>query len=338
MATNYTANYGLCQWEPGDNFVREEFNQDNAKIDAAIKAAEEEIAAAETRSTERLATVSHDVYGLMLQNYYDGKTTGWKKALFFDGFQDKKLVSQASENLLFTDKTVSLCRNTEAVVGTGYSDEATGQTSWRQSAHFSVNSCGYLTQVRFQTLNTTAESEQISLQYSVLLNYQSVQSGSFITTFKSTPTENILPVNNVKVKPGDKLCLHLYNKNDTHLLYRPGTGDGTLGCYFDLTSVTGESGAITTPALALPDRSSLWAWIRHDGGNFTLTALGQNGEQEVFVPVGMRTAQKVDGTPCTELELKLEHPPKEGNLTFQLQLELGESPWINLYDYGILVL
>ena len=36
MATNYTANYGLCQWEPGDNFLRTEFNQDNAKIDAAL--------------------------------------------------------------------------------------------------------------------------------------------------------------------------------------------------------------------------------------------------------------------------------------------------------------
>ena len=37
MASNYTENYGLCQWEAGDNFVRTEFNQDNAKIDAALK-------------------------------------------------------------------------------------------------------------------------------------------------------------------------------------------------------------------------------------------------------------------------------------------------------------
>ena len=37
MASNYTENYGLCQWEAGDSFVRTEFNQDNAKIDAALK-------------------------------------------------------------------------------------------------------------------------------------------------------------------------------------------------------------------------------------------------------------------------------------------------------------
>ena len=34
---NYTPNYGLHQWEPGDNFLRTDFNADFAKLDAAIK-------------------------------------------------------------------------------------------------------------------------------------------------------------------------------------------------------------------------------------------------------------------------------------------------------------
>lgn len=38
MASNYTENYGLCQWEATDQVLREEFNQDNAKIDAALEA------------------------------------------------------------------------------------------------------------------------------------------------------------------------------------------------------------------------------------------------------------------------------------------------------------
>ena len=37
MASSYTENYGLCQWEATDSFVRTEFNQDNARIDAALK-------------------------------------------------------------------------------------------------------------------------------------------------------------------------------------------------------------------------------------------------------------------------------------------------------------
>lgn len=36
MASNYTENYGLCQWEATDQVLREEFNQDNMKIDTIL--------------------------------------------------------------------------------------------------------------------------------------------------------------------------------------------------------------------------------------------------------------------------------------------------------------
>ena len=36
MATNYTTNYQLNQWEPTDQVLRTEFNADNAKIEAAL--------------------------------------------------------------------------------------------------------------------------------------------------------------------------------------------------------------------------------------------------------------------------------------------------------------
>ena len=36
MASNYTENYGLCQWEATDQVLRTEFNEDNAKIDEAL--------------------------------------------------------------------------------------------------------------------------------------------------------------------------------------------------------------------------------------------------------------------------------------------------------------
>lgn len=36
MASNYTENYGLCQWEATDQVLRTEFNADNAKIDAML--------------------------------------------------------------------------------------------------------------------------------------------------------------------------------------------------------------------------------------------------------------------------------------------------------------
>lgn len=38
MASNYTENFGLCQWEATDQVLRTEFNEDNTKIDMALAA------------------------------------------------------------------------------------------------------------------------------------------------------------------------------------------------------------------------------------------------------------------------------------------------------------
>ena len=43
MATNQTTNYQLNQWEPTDAVQRVEFNQDNAKMDAALKSLPDQV-------------------------------------------------------------------------------------------------------------------------------------------------------------------------------------------------------------------------------------------------------------------------------------------------------
>lgn len=45
MASNYTKNYGLCQWEATDQVRREEFNEGYTKIDAALKAQADDLEA-----------------------------------------------------------------------------------------------------------------------------------------------------------------------------------------------------------------------------------------------------------------------------------------------------
>ena len=108
MASSYTANYGLCQWAPENAFLREEFNQDNAKIDAALKETEERAAeraqAAEAKADRALSGLqdqSYNIYNLILQNDYEGKYTGYKKALFFDGFTDESNVAEKSSGTLY---------------------------------------------------------------------------------------------------------------------------------------------------------------------------------------------------------------------------------------------
>ena len=51
MSTNHTTNYNLNQWEATDKVLRTDFNEDNAKIDAALKSHDDAIAA-ETAARE----------------------------------------------------------------------------------------------------------------------------------------------------------------------------------------------------------------------------------------------------------------------------------------------
>ncbi len=55
MASNYTENFSLCQWEATDQVLRTEFNEDNTKIDAALKQQANDIA---KEITDRKAAVT----------------------------------------------------------------------------------------------------------------------------------------------------------------------------------------------------------------------------------------------------------------------------------------
>ena len=54
MASNYTSNYGLCQWEATDQVLRTEFNEDNVKVDTALDTLEQTV----TQQGEQLAAQS----------------------------------------------------------------------------------------------------------------------------------------------------------------------------------------------------------------------------------------------------------------------------------------
>ena len=85
---NYTPNYRLHQWLPEDKFLRTDFNEDFSTIDAALGKTERSA----RRAVAGLERQGSDLYNLLLQNDYEGKTTGWKRALVFDGFQDEMCI------------------------------------------------------------------------------------------------------------------------------------------------------------------------------------------------------------------------------------------------------
>ena len=79
-----TEHIGLHQWESTDPFLREDFNQDHGLIDTAVKQTEKKA----DQALSGLEDVSYNVYNLLLQNYYEGKYTGFRRGLMFDVFLD----------------------------------------------------------------------------------------------------------------------------------------------------------------------------------------------------------------------------------------------------------
>ena len=65
MSTNHTANYDLCQWEATDQVLRTDFNEDNAKIEAALNSKLSAIeVVAETTITSNSMYFSLDLTGV----------------------------------------------------------------------------------------------------------------------------------------------------------------------------------------------------------------------------------------------------------------------------------
>ena len=52
---NRTNNYALCQWEETDRVQRTDFNEDNAKIDAAVKAVDRRVDGLEASKADKTA-------------------------------------------------------------------------------------------------------------------------------------------------------------------------------------------------------------------------------------------------------------------------------------------
>ena len=65
---NRTANYNLCQFEAGDQVQRTDFNEDNAKIDAAIAAEASARQSGDSSLSSRITTLNSTVSGKASQS------------------------------------------------------------------------------------------------------------------------------------------------------------------------------------------------------------------------------------------------------------------------------
>lgn len=137
MASNYTENYGLCQWEATDQVLREEFNQDNKKVDEALKEA-----AGVAQAAQELAgiaqTLAQEAYSPENSPFVVGSYTGngaesriiqlgaTPKAVFV--ISSNGQIHRLNNGLSYTFGGLALPGKNVAIMNDGISDWVTGSS------------------------------------------------------------------------------------------------------------------------------------------------------------------------------------------------------------------
>ena len=338
MASGYTANYGLCQWQRSDKFLREEFNENNTKIDAALKAAEDKAAedaqtAQQTadRALTGLEAADYNIYNLLLQNEYEGKYTGYKKALLYDGFSDESRIASKSTAIQIKNKAARLSK-------TGQGDITTARTSGFcflgddpcSTGTKTATGGGVLTGITFSFYpsDNYGCSTQLTVTYNgEAIAYQTVTFAAGETGSKTVTLET--PVELIK---GDTFSIKLDCNNSSRSVSIYLNSSGYMAGTILITSRGASSGTLTATEAELEGTGDkALVFVRYTGGGVT-PAL--NGAE--LVKTGHRKTVEVNGRSCNEDTY--EGTWSGGSLTASFTLNCGNYLECVFFDYGIVVL
>ena len=317
MASGYTTNYGLCQWQGADAFLREEFNQDNEKIDAALGGLR-----------RGLDDTAYNVYNLILQTYYEDKYTGFKRGLMFDGFLDESGIAAKDETLVVRDRALRLCRTGEenwtAAPDGSYGAPYYGAfyTQTRTAA-----GAGILTGFRF-TIKYTGSSSTVRLQ--VWLNGTQVREQE-VTFTNLTGNREVTLEEPVLLLPGDQYRLGFPKRGSSSLDFALTSSDDLAGTAL-ITPLAAEAGTVTVTTQPLPEGcTQVLLFARSAGGAVTPALAGT-----ALTLHSTRQTQTPEGEPCTEQAWRGSAPAGE-TVSLSWTLAAG-AEGCALHDYGLLLL
>ena len=319
---DFTQNYGLHQWEPTDPFLREDFNQDLSTIDAALGQLD--------RSAE---TSTYNVYNLMLQNDYDGKYTGYKKALAFDGFLDDTGIASKS-GFLQSDGTLWMEREGQGDINLGIGGNMAESES---TSTLVMTGCGTITGFSCWIYSYYEVSQQVTGTYEVTVNGKSAASGDFAVAPPppETNTERTIPFSPVDIRTGDR-CVVTLNVNSGSVMLRRTPDSNGLGGTLRVRAGGASVVTMTAKPAALPESRGAAAWVRHRGGTVSLS-LKNGGKSVALTPEESReTVELYTGATCTEQAFRLDQPLAAGDWQVVLSGSLsGDESEMEVYDYGV---
>ena len=354
MASNYTANYGLCQWEAGDQFVRAEFNQDNAKLDAAIKgvadtaAAQAQAAEAAAQTAQEtadqalaaLTSLAYNVYNLALRQDLEGKVTGWKRAMLFDGFQDASRIESMSEALVLSGGAVVLSKS---IAGT---EELANGTSYQYStssldtaAAVAAPGGAYLT--RLKLIWKAESSNQVgdkALTFRFYVNGTLHHSEAHTLYFSTSQQEEYVDLTTrVPASAGDSVHFTVSSLGTHYKMPIVRSSNQQIYAAYVFQGTNAAFGTVKTKSVTLPAAEEVRAWVRHVGGTVEATLFVANTGWRMTLQ-SSRTTVDPNGTSCTEDEFRLSRTLSAGTMAPSFKLLLGSDERCALLDYGVVLL
>ena len=323
MAT-YTPNYGLHQWVPEDNFQRTDFNEDFLTIDTHVGALERAV-----------VNNAYNAYNLALQNYYDGKTTAWKKTLIFDGFVNAAQVAGWDLGLEL-DTAEGFLR----VAALGESDGGRGvtgtlthvETNVKATPPWTASGSGHLTGL---TLYFTGTLKVELLEDGVAAP---LVSGTFTGT---GPGATFCPLE-ADVGAGRSYHFSITNPDGNPVTFYYGNDPGGSTTWLPYTRhvtptpVTEASLTSIQTQLGVTGHSRALAWVRYQGGSVAVELNDGTGWQGMTAD-SIRSTVNAGGAACQEASFSLEGLTGSA-LQVRLTLTGSAQNVCTVYDYGVTVL
>ena len=335
MASGYTTNYGLCQWQGEDKFLREEFNQDNAKIDAALKETEEALAAETNRVRTSLEATNCNLCNLLLQNDYEGRYTGFKRAMLFDGFLDSDGISTLS-GFIAGQNTLSLSRTAQGNIT--FPDSIGSTTSPLSTPETTMTGSGTITGFQYTLYAESGISGTGQINYTLTVNDVVRSSGTSNPQPPASGETAVreLSLGSVKVKKGDVCVVRLESKT-FGLMIIEGSND-TLAGTLKISSAVASSGTMTAKAVTLPEAAGIVAWVRCKGGTVGLSLKNDNQTIPFIKGETISAVEPLDKASCQETAFTMDQALEAGSWRIVLTGTIDdEETDMDIFDYGVIL-
>ena len=358
MANAYTPGFHLNQWAAEDSFLREEFNNDNRILDETLLGL-----IGRTDLLERqVKPLGLEVYNLMLQNYYEGKETGYRQALAFDGFQDDSFLASVTPGA-YHDAAQKQIRilpdvpnfSTGFAAEPGYDDRGDSNrerfvfVSWpgpqyeTEETSFIPTGFGTLQQIKMRLACGSYSSENQNLQTRVEIKLGEETLG--ISDIQVVPNTAVVELTyqfsgGIRVQPYQSYTLVLRNVGGKYYIKATrikadNNSDMGYTCIYTPDSLA--SGTVTSKDITLTqDYRKAIAWVRHTG-TVGIKVRDSAGGYTDLVQESVRNTEELNGNACQESTFSVLLPDGTKNTSTAVQMVLtrGSDGTGVLYDYGV---